>query len=558
MAEKNGLRKFSYHSGDPQSPPSIEPIMAGAAPEDAAPRARTHRATPSVARMSPEEAARCYLAEALARDDIPEMAVDAMTSAKPDFDLLGVEAVPLTGTRTVKFRQRFGKIPVYGSLVTIELGPKNALMAIASALGEPDVDPMASIAPASASQAVRTAARLPASTVATVPVLNYYYDGSAGRWRLVYIFEDVPIYDGDDETHADDVADFIVDAHDGEIVSELPRVHDMLEQARDGLGALRTVRVVPAETAGRRRLVNELDNVHTYDFGFRSYIDDFAALPGDYVETDGADWSPAAISAHYNASAVAGFVRRTFKRNGVDGLGLPYRSSVNCVKVGPSREWRNAAWLPGRRQMIYGQRDTGGSLRSYALALDVVAHEIFHGITDSRARLEYAGEPGALNESLSDIFGVIVSNSRGSRRSRPDLWNWEIGEDLTETGGTPLRDVSQPSRFGQPEHMDDFRDLPLAQDHGGVHVNSGIHNKAAFHLLMARPASGQGFVLAPTEVAALYYLAVTQYLGRTSGFADSRTAVTLAARSLFRTAANLDARIAAIDAAFDAVGIAAA
>lgn len=553
MAAKNGLRAFAYHVGDPSAPPSIEPEIASAVGEPS-PRARR---APSTARLSPEEAARRYLAEALARSDMPALAAEPVGGSAPEFDLLGVEAVPLTGTRTVKFRQRYRKIPVYGSLVTVELGPKNALMAIASSLGEPDVDPMASVAPAEASRAVREAAHLPARHAEVVPVLNYYYDGSAGRWRLVYIFEDVPIHGDRRDDHADDVADFVVDAHDGAIVSELPRVHDALEQAHDGLGTLRTVRVIPTETAGRRRLVNELDNVHTYDFGFRSYIDHFTQLPGDYVEADGAAWSPAAISAHYNASAVAGFIRRTLRRDGVDGLGAPYRSSINCVKLGPGREWRNAAWLPGRRQMIYGQRDNGGSLRSYALALDIVAHEIFHGITDSRARLEYAGESGALNESLSDLFGIIVSNTRGPRRRRPDLWNWEMGEDLIQTGGTPLRDLSQPGRFGQPEHMDDYRDLPPTQDHGGVHTNSGIHNKAGFNLLMARPASGLGFVLAPNEVAALFYLAVTQYLGRTSGFSDSRRAVTLAARSLFRTASNLEERIAAIDAAYDAVGIAA-
>jgi len=558
MTARNGLREFAYHVGDPGAPPPID-VTTVAAADDGAGGATggARRAAPSAARLSPEEAARRYLAEAFARPDMPAIAADRVGGAVPDFDLLGVEAVPLTGTRTVKFRQRFRKIPVYGSLVTIELGPKNALMAIASSLGEPDVDPVASIAPSSAYEHVRAAAHVPQGVEPRVPVLHYYYDGASRSWRLAYIFEDVPVYEGGDDEHADDIADFIVDAHSGEIVSELPRLHDALEQARDGLGLLRTVRVIPSEAVGGRRLINELDNVHTFDFGFRSYIDDFGALPGDYVETDGTEWSPAAISAHYNASAVAGFLRRTLKRDGVDGLGAPYRSSINCIKFGPGQEWRNAAWLPGRRQMIYGQRSNSGTLRSYALALDVVAHEIFHGVTDSRARLEYAGESGALNESLSDIFGIIVSNSRGNRRRRPDLWNWEMGEDLVQTGGTPLRDISQPGRFGQPEHMDDFLDLPLDQDHGGVHINSGIHNKAGFNLLMARPASGLGFVLAPTEVAALFYLGVTQYLGRTSTFADSRRAVVLAARSLFRNASNLEDRIAAIDAAFDAVGISA-
>jgi Thermolysin metallopeptidase, alpha-helical domain len=104
--------------------------------------------------------------------------------------------------------------------------------------------------------------------------------------------------------------------------------------------------------------------------------------------------------------------------------------------------------------MIYGQRMVNGALRSYALASDVVAHEITHGLTDRTARLEYQRESGALNESYSDIFGVIISN-----RNQPniDAWDWEMGEDLNATG-IPLRDLSDPPRRGQPDHMRDFPD----------------------------------------------------------------------------------------------------
>jgi Zn-dependent metalloprotease len=74
--------------------------------------------------------------------------------------------------------------------------------------------------------------------------------------------------------------------------------------------------------------------------------------------------------------------------------------------------------------MIYGQRLVGGRLRSYAAALDVVAHELLHGLTDHTARLEYRFQSGALNESYSDIFGIIVSNIHNSSI---DTWNWEMG-----------------------------------------------------------------------------------------------------------------------------------
>jgi Zn-dependent metalloprotease len=209
-------------------------------------------------------------------------------------------------------------------------------------------------------------------------------------------------------------------------------------------------------------------------------------------------------------------------------------------------------------QMIYGQRMVNGALRSYALASDVVAHEITHGLTDRTARLEYQRETGALNESYSDILVVIIAN-----RHRPsfDDWNWEVGEDLDLTG-VPIRDLSDPPRRGQPAHMRDFRtldpdaDLTNENDWGWVHVNSGIHNKAAFNLMASRNAAG-GRLFTPREAAALFYVALTQYLSRTSGFSDSRRGVELAARTLFRDdePATKARKLATVATAFNDVGI---
>lgn len=205
--------------------------------------------------------------------------------------------------------------------------------------------------------------------------------------------------------------------------------------------------------------------------------------------------------------------------------------------------------------MVYGQRSVGGVLRSYAVGLDIVAHEIFHGVTNFSARLEYAGETGALNESYSDIFGVIISNF-----DQPDIaqWNWELGEELDGTG-IPIRDLSNPRRRNQPDHMRDFQFLPntSAGDYGGVHINSGIHNKAAFNLITARDIQ-DAFLFDAASVSVLFYQALTQYLSRRSGFSDSRTAVELVARTLFRTDPRRDAKLRAIAAAFEDVGILAA
>lgn len=117
--------------------------------------------------------------------------------------------------------------------------------------------------------------------------------------------------------------------------------------------------------------------------------------------------------------------------------------------------------------------------------------------------------------------------------------------------------MSDPTLYGQPAHMRDFKVLPNTQrgDNGGVHTNSGIHNKAAYNILIAVQVAA--LVFTPSEVAAFFYLALTQRLSGTSQFTDSHTAVRDSARSLFRTLAPaaLARKIAAIEAGFAAVGI---
>jgi Zn-dependent metalloprotease len=117
--------------------------------------------------------------------------------------------------------------------------------------------------------------------------------------------------------------------------------------------------------------------------------------------------------------------------------------------------------------------------------------------------------------------------------------------------------MRDPTRFGQPKLMKDFKTLPLKRkaDAGGVHINSGIHNFAAFNVMSA--TNGRALVFKPSELAAMFYVALTQQLSRQSTFADSRRGVVLATRSLFRKLPQkkINARVAAVEAGFDAAGI---
>ncbi len=159
-----------------------------------------------------------------------------------------------------------------------------------------------------------------------------------------------------------------------------------------------------------------------------------------------------------------------------------------------------------------------------------------------------------MNESYSDIFGIIIANLNVPDRAR---WNWEIGEGLSPDG-KPFRDMSNPARFGQPDNMKDYQNFPETEDGdwGGVHTNSGIHNYAAFKVMTATDSSGK-LLMTTEEIAAIFYLALTQQLSRTSRFSDSLRGVLLSAQTLFRALppGERTARLDAITAAYSAAGI---
>ncbi len=549
----NGLRMFALHATESATGSALNDLRA----------ARANFAGFAMANetglqsLDPESAAYQHLRQALASETLPRFTNPQVEGTASDFKSLGTETLPLTNTTTVKFRQMFNKIPVYGSLVTVELDENNECLTLNSALGTPrDVNSIAKISPATALQKVAKEAGHGKKMPDATPQLNYYYDENATRWRLVYIFEDVPL--GRGKVIGPDtpmLMDYIVDAHTGALIRGLPRTANAVQlvedRAPDGLAVVRTFKCL---ADGPRKELRDTElNIATFDFGFQDPIVNEAALPGRAFRNPPAPWSPAAVSAHANASAVATFLRQVLRRNNIDNQGGAMVSSVNCVVAANSpdgRSWINAFW--NSSQMVYGQRRNGAGFQSLAINLDIVAHEMFHGVTERSARLEYAGEPGALNESYSDIFGTIISNFQ-----QPDFstWNWEVGEGLT-ADGRPFRDMSDPARFGQPAHMNQFRRLPITErgDWGGVHTNSGIHNFAAHKVMNSKNAQGR-FLFNATEVAAIFYLALTQFLSRRSLFSHSRLAVVQAARSFFRNDPALAAKITAIEQAYSAVGI---
>jgi len=194
-----------------------------------------------------------------------------------------------------------------------------------------------------------------------------------------------------------------------------------------------------------------------------------------HVQSEDNTWAdPVAVSAHANMGAVFEYYLQTFGRLSIDGLGGSMLSVIHVTDQGQPMD--NAFW--NGVFMAYG--DGNVAFDPLAEALDVAAHEMTHGVIQNTVNLEYRGQSGALNESFADVFAVMV-----------DRDDWQLGEDVIKSlrlfPSGALRDMADPhngvssaSNAWQPAHMSEFRDLPLAVDNGGVHVNSGIPNRACF------------------------------------------------------------------------------
>jgi len=279
-------------------------------------------------------------------------------------------------------------------------------------------------------------------------------------------------------------------------------------------------------------------------------------LPGTFVrdERGPAAADPAVEHAFTGADQTWRFYRTLFGRNSIDGRGAEIESTVHY-----STRFDNAFW--DGRQMVYGDGD-GVLFNDFTACLDVIGHELTHGVTSHEADLEYRGQPGALNESMSDVFGVLVKqwSRRGSEPAQNEARtaSWLIGEGLLADGinGLALRSLAAPGtayddpRLGkdpQPAHMDDYQELPPDEDNGGVHINSGIPNHAFY--LAAVAIGGPAW----ERAGAVWYDALTKYLHRDADFQAAANATWTAALVRF---GHVSPEQRAIERAWAAVGIA--
>ena len=266
---------------------------------------------------------------------------------------------------------------------------------------------------------------------------------------------------------------------------------------------------------------------------------------------------PAVVSAHSYAGVVYDFYKKLFNRNSIDGNGMSLISTVHYAK-----NYANAFWDPETNQMVYGDGD-GKYYRPLCTDFDVVGHEMTHGVTDKTAKLTYANQSGALNESMSDVMGVLIQTWDKYNVQNGGTWefndsDWVIGDEICtgKSNEKAFRSLKDPTLYDQPDSMTSpnyytkYWDQSKVStedaekiDYGGVHTNSGIPNKAAY--LVAKSIGCE-------KTAKIYYRALTTYFNANTNFAGAYSGLVQAATDLYGANSN---EVKALTSAFTSVGI---
>jgi len=456
--------------------------------------------------------------------------VKDFVNKKGDFAVQNVEKDG--SSQIVRLQQEVDGVPVFGSVVVGNVAKDGTLKAIVNdainVKGKPGLAKKATLSEKKAIKLYQKAIKASEFEVAPKAELVIY----PVKNDAVYAYKVTStVLAGKEPSRWT----YFIDANSGKVLNKF----DQLAHATgtDVLG--RSVTFNTTLSAGKYYLQDTTrgKGIYTYDAKNRT------SLPGTlWADADNvfnATYDRAAVSAHVNAAKTYDFYKNTYGRNSYDNAGARLNSTVHY-----STSYNNAFW--DGTKMVYGDGD-GSTFTYLSGALDVVAHELTHAVTEYTAGLVYQNESGAINEAVSDIMGTVAEYSVGSN------FDWLVGEDIYTPGvsGDALRSMSNPAAYGDPDHYS--KRYTGTQDNGGVHTNSGIVNKAAYLL-----GNGGTFYnvsvtgVGVPKLGAIYYRALTVYLTPNSNFSSLRAAVVQSAKDLY---GSTSAEATAAAKSFDAVGV---
>jgi bacillolysin len=468
----------------------------------------------------------------------------------------------ISGRVHERLKQVFKGIPVFGGQVARQMDGR-AILTVSGRLYEGvglDVTPQ--ISPERAAEIAVSRSESGANvhgdtTLGILPV-------PGGSYRLVYRME----------VRSDwDIREVHVDAKTGEIVRSFSKIQTSwaIGQGTGVLGGLR--KMSTDATSSTFRAVDLLRPMPSYTLSFPGTprrLNDFLnsgllfnsdiATDSDNVWTDGPT-----VDAHVYQGYVNDYYFKRFGRHGlddhnleIDGIVHPLaRSQVNNQPPDVVGTYINNAFFCCDGIMLYGDGD-GRTYTYLAGGLDVVAHEMSHGVTAFSSDLVYQDESGALNEAFSDIMGASVEFFYQPVGSGPEKADWLIAEDVVLVSPGYLRSLSNPNAVGDPDHYSLRRFIGTDNDNGGVHYNMTI----ATHAFYLAVAGGRNRVSQMTvtgvgmsnleRMERIFYRAWVFLMGPNSQFSDARAATLQAASDLYGSNSNERSQVAA---AWSAVGV---
>ncbi|OUL17487.1 M4 family metallopeptidase [Nostoc sp. 106C] len=287
---------------------------------------------------------------------------------------------------------------------------------------------------------------------------------------------------------------------------------------------------VSAQLRGRRNVVGSVSFAPSPGVKRRTIYDakNSENLPGTLVrgEGDPPSTDEAVNEAYDAAGATYDLFHEIFDRNSIDDKGLRLDSTVHY-----GTKYDNAFW--NGDQMVYGDGD-GELFQRFTKSIDVIAHELTHGVTQYEAGLQYYGEPGALNESFSDVFGALVKQKIKNQTAQQA--DWIIGEGLLAPAvkGVGIRSLKAPGtayddpvmgQDPQPAYMKDK--YTGMEDNAGVHINSGIPNYAFY--LVATEIGGYAW----EKAGKIWYVTLRDRLRANANFKTAANATIKVAGELY-------------------------
>jgi thermolysin len=481
----------------------------------------------------------------------------------------------MPGRKHLRFTQLVNGVPVYGADVARQIDETGLTVSLFGTVFEGidiSTDPGIDTDRAAAIVAADSGAALGAGRLPRLAILPR----QGGTYQLVYTAR---------VATAEDITLYFVDAHTGAIVERRSDAHRQSASVGLGTGVLGGRKKISGSSQGGTFIASDRMRppvIETYDMrgnltrtlnflngAVNLNAADFAS-DSDNQWTDGTN--PGYVGANVDAHVYAGYTYdyffKRFGRLGLDNGNIRIRSLTHPVNrqdaftasANVLGTFYLNAFYAGDGIMVYGEglppnTTFGGQQWNFmAGSLDVVAHELTHGVTDYSSKLIYANESGALNEAFSDIMGTAVTFFFQQPGTGSGPADYVVANDVVTPGG--IRSMENPRALGDPDHYSNR--FTGTADNGGVHINSTIVSHAYYLSIeggtnRTSGLSVQGIGAANREqMEKTFYRAFTQLMPASSTFATARAATIRAAQDLYGTNSAVER---ALIQAWTAVGV---